>query len=93
MWVQMKLSRGRREENGKEEEEPSMRQRRTGRGGKTRNKGVSGEVLFRSVKGNRANQVRMEEFPLAVTEPLVTLERGTPSKEHREVRQWGASFS
>lgn len=32
MWVQMKLSRGRREENRKEKEEPSMRQRRTDRG-------------------------------------------------------------
>lgn len=93
MWVQIKLSRGRREENRKEKEEFQW-DRGMVRGRKTRNKSVSGEVLFRSVKGNkRANQVRMEGFPLVVTEPPVTLERETPFKEHREVRKWGASLS
>lgn len=43
---------------------------------KTRTKGAHEEVVFGSVMGNkRANRVRMEEFPLTVTEPLVNLER------------------
>ena len=62
--------------------------------GKTRNKRVTGEVLFRSVKGNkRTNQVRTEQFPLAVMEPLMTLERKPPFKERRGVREQRASLS
>ena len=69
-----------REEGGEQEWErgalDETEKKWPGGGGKTRNRGFDGEELFRSVKdSNRASQVRMEEFPLAVGGPLVTLER------------------
>lgn len=73
----MKPSKGKRERGEGEKQEWERRaldeteKERPEGGGQ-----ISGEVLFRSAKNSkRVSQVRLEEFPLAVTGPLVTLER------------------
>lgn len=88
MWVRMKLSRGQRDENRTEKEEHLMRQRRSGWERENKKQRCQWGGVVQKCQGEQENKPgKEEEFPLVVAKPPMTLERETPFKEHREVRQ------
>lgn len=93
MWVQMQLSRGRREENPSEKEEPWMRQKEWSGEEESKDERSLGGVVQKCQGQQERKTSKGGRVSTGDLEPCVTLERETPFKEYKRVRQWEARLS